>query len=1078
MRRKLLFAGMFALSSMLLVAVLAGTDTNQYTEDFTSTLYCDALNTTAWWDTVSGELKLPPFDLTLAGSCDTPSEPQHIALAGDYAYVADYLSGLQVIDISDPTSPTIAGSYDTQDYATFTALAGDYAYVTDWTSGLQVIDISDPTSPTLAGSYDTPGSAIGVALAGDYAYVADDLSGLQVIDISDPTSPSLAGSYDTPSHAYSVTIAGDYAYVADGSSGLQVLDISDPTNPTIAGSCDTPGLAVSVTLAGDYAYVTDYSSGLQVIDITDPTNPTIAGSCDTPGFAFFTALAGDYAYVANHTQGLFVIDISDPTSPSILGSYDTPGHAHAVAITGDYAFVGDQYGDNSVQVIDIADPTSLSLEGSYDYIADIWDVAVSGNYAYAAGYIHGLRVLDISDPTSPSLAGSYDTPGYAYHTALAGDFAYVADRAGGLQVIDISDPTSPALAGSYPATLETGGVAVCGDYAFVSDGSAVKVLDISDPTNPSLAGSYNTPGTTGEISISGDYAYIVVMGAGPYVLDISDPTNPSLAGSYSSGSIYNLALCGDYAYVADGSDGLLVIDISDPTSPTPAGSYNTPGTALDVAISGDYAYVTDYTSGIHMLDISDPTNPSLVSSYDTPGYADGIAIHGDYAYVADRNHGLQVMQIYQRAINPSKNRGQSVSIDEMDNAVGWVKLTTTHTDSIRWELSADDGTNWQEVLPNGVWNVVTTPGSDLIWRSTHVYFSTQPTVNPTCTSLEINWLYECGVINSITDVPNDQGKQVSIIWTRSGHDYAGSPTPITEYAIYRRIDYNLSSALTSEIPEQDKLEYSHSGGDHSPKLAYPPGDWHFLMTVPAYCEESYAVVVPTLADSTISKGMYHTTFFIRAGTGTAGVYFDSPPDSGYSVDNLAPHVPTGFAIAYNTGSGTELAWEECLDNDFQYFRIYRSESEDFEPDPGTIVHMTTDTNWLDTVAEGWRYHYKITAVDFSGNESNAASAGTVTGDDMPTAPAAFALHQNVPNPFNPTTMIRFDLPARSYVRLAVYNVKGQLVRVLLDGEIDAGCREIRWNGRDSMGRSVASGIYFYRLDTTAFSESRKMILLR
>jgi hypothetical protein len=99
-------------------------------------------------------------------------------------------------------------------------------------------------------------------------------------------------------------------------------------------------------------------------------------------------------------------------------------------------------------------------------------------------------------------------------------------------------------------------------------------------------------------------------------------------------------------------------------------------------------------------------------------------------------------------------------------------------------------------------------------------------------------------------------------------------------------------------------------------------------------------------------------------------------------------------------------------------------------------------------------------------------------DPTPEVPAGYALYQNVPNPFNPTTTIRFDLPVRSHVKLAIYNVKGQLVRVLVNRDIDAGYEEVRWDGRDSMGRSAASGVYFYRLTTPAFSESRKMILLK
>ena len=167
-----------------------------YIEDFSTKQYCDTLNTTAWWDTIAGELKLHPFELTLAGDYNTPGAAYGVAVSGDYAYVADRSSGLQVIDISDPTNPAYAGSYDTPEWPRGVAISGDYAYVANTDFGLQVIDISDPTAPSYAGSYDTPGLALGVAVSGNYAYVADYYT-LQVIDISDPTAPSYAGSYDT-----------------------------------------------------------------------------------------------------------------------------------------------------------------------------------------------------------------------------------------------------------------------------------------------------------------------------------------------------------------------------------------------------------------------------------------------------------------------------------------------------------------------------------------------------------------------------------------------------------------------------------------------------------------------------------------------------------------------------------------------------------------------------------------------------------------------------------------------------------------------------------------------------------------
>ncbi|HER43998.1 MAG TPA: T9SS type A sorting domain-containing protein [Candidatus Eisenbacteria bacterium] len=101
---------------------------------------------------------------------------------------------------------------------------------------------------------------------------------------------------------------------------------------------------------------------------------------------------------------------------------------------------------------------------------------------------------------------------------------------------------------------------------------------------------------------------------------------------------------------------------------------------------------------------------------------------------------------------------------------------------------------------------------------------------------------------------------------------------------------------------------------------------------------------------------------------------------------------------------------------------------------------------------------------------------TPTGAE--TGPVAVVLHQNVPNPFNPTTVIRFELPAPASVRLVVFDIRGRLVRTLVNGELPAGGKEIAWDGRDDDGRIVASGVYLYRLETPGTTVSRKIVLLR
>ncbi len=94
-------------------------------------------------------------------------------------------------------------------------------------------------------------------------------------------------------------------------------------------------------------------------------------------------------------------------------------------------------------------------------------------------------------------------------------------------------------------------------------------------------------------------------------------------------------------------------------------------------------------------------------------------------------------------------------------------------------------------------------------------------------------------------------------------------------------------------------------------------------------------------------------------------------------------------------------------------------------------------------------------------------------DNQNGAPEDFSLLQNYPNPFNPETVISFNLPEVSKVRLSVYNTLGELITTLADGEFSAGRHNLSFNGS-----SLASGIYFYRLETNQFSKTMKMILAK
>jgi len=98
--------------------------------------------------------------------------------------------------------------------------------------------------------------------------------------------------------------------------------------------------------------------------------------------------------------------------------------------------------------------------------------------------------------------------------------------------------------------------------------------------------------------------------------------------------------------------------------------------------------------------------------------------------------------------------------------------------------------------------------------------------------------------------------------------------------------------------------------------------------------------------------------------------------------------------------------------------------------------------------------------------------------DPTTLPTGYTLYQNFPNPFNPATEIRFDLPAPARVRLTVYNLLGAEVATLVQGNLPGGHHTVIWDGKDHSGNAVASGIYFYRLKAADYAAQKKMILIK
>jgi hypothetical protein len=355
-----------------------------------------------------------------------------------YVYaVGDVSDSLGIIDVTNPESPEVVGGVADTTYMSdpeHVVVAGKYAYVASsglTTDAISVIDISDKSNPVIVNSYTTGNvNPEAMAISGSYLYFVErGADSLTIIDISDPknlkeigsiteTGVDPAGSLNQP---YSLAVHGGYAYVGTNlNESFSIINVSDPYNPTLLGSITDSNLDYisDIKIRGGYAYLSVYTSDrLTIINITDPTNPTIAGSAYDATYlnvAYGVQLAGDYAYVGSAGGDIItIVDISDPTSPSIV-TYLNPTGSNMIdgfAINGNYLYMPD-YADDTMHVVDLKGYTthaaSFGTLGATQLDVDN-DLTVSNTLSAHSGVVAG--------PQGISTTGDLGVGGTAYGVA-------------------------------------------------------------------------------------------------------------------------------------------------------------------------------------------------------------------------------------------------------------------------------------------------------------------------------------------------------------------------------------------------------------------------------------------------------------------------------------------------------------------------------------------------------------------------------------------------------------------------------------------------------------------------------------
>ena len=332
-------------------------------------------------------------------------------------------------------------------------------------------------------------------------------------------------------------------------------------------------------------------------------------------------------------------------------------------------------------------------------------------------------------------------------------------------------------------------------------------------------------------------------------------------------------------------------------------------------------------------------------------------------------------------------------------------------------------------------------------------------------------------ISSALDIPNDQGGKVKLVWTPSYLD--ADPTyGIASYWVWRSVPPNVAEAALRQGGELvSDLRQAPRAGVRTfmmQRLGAQSYSWEYVSSQVARGFPSYSMVVSTTSDSVAGSNPM-TGFLVEANAATSSAFWNSAPDSGYSVDNLPPVAPAPFTAAYSAGA-THLHWGENGEPDLAGYRLYRGNSAGFFPGPGNLVVAQPDTGFADVGPAG--SYYKLSAVDIHGNES-AFSLVTPGGtlDAASGVPRELALALASANPGRGGATLRYSLPQAGVVRLVIYDLAGREVRVLANGRLEADDYRARWDGRNETGQRVSGGMYVVRLEAEGRALVRRVVLL-
>ena len=760
------------------------------------------------------------------------------------------------------------------------------------------------------------------------------------------------------------------------------------------------------------------------------------------------AIAGTVRVVAgpDTSNAVPFVVLVPSTSPvdEVLATLNTSNSVKSVSVTPDGALAYSVSPDAAIVI-----PIDVKGQATYPSIAvgdDPVAIAIDkdGRYAYVANFESGSVSVIVVDPDSTrfnKVVATILVGTNPIDVAVSpdGDRVYVANAGSmNLSVIDGDNESATCheVLATIPTTNTVKSVTVTPDGTRIYAGTDVGYVVIDAATN-AVTATINTNNSIKSVTVTPDGALLIALTTEGKVLviDIMPGTsqNTVLATISTTNTVKSVAVSPDGAFlyvILDNSDKALVYSLTvigsaavlEPGTPVPSPVVQL--AVVDTIPTGhDPACIAFDPSGSGLALIcnaGDKTITFLNATGQPPGPIKAeVDIWPSTLFFQTPRWLLRwVMGRIELPTGywPEEIDIKSVRLQNAIKPVPWLHWYEDRDHDGKRELVLFfDRAAFQALLPQGEYVPVTISG--MARNRPFLGVDTIRTIRPTVIHPSGEVLTMDTQTNIIWTSPKGfKVDSVSIDWTpNDGRDW---------YPIARR------------IPD------THS---------YP---WHVPMTMSDSCR--VMITLWTCRDI-LGQGMSQNMFMIS--------------------------VPVAVTLGSFTGAfekeSAVLRWSTLLEQNLDGFNILRSENEadgyaclNTVPIPSGGSAQGGSYEFKDSdVGLNRAYFYKLVGVSPGG-------AKELSGPYKVVCRAPFALAQNAPNPFNPSTTIKFTIAEDRYVTLAVYDVSGRLVKTLVDRNMKADFYHVAWDGRNDGGRMVASGIYFYRLRAGSFVQSHKMILLR